>query len=204
MAQPPIETEPVTITTPTRTAAGLTAIANSFRVALPRLGVRDTMRAFLAVNQKDGFDCQSCAWPSPDGERHRFEFCESGAKAMADEGSRHRIGAEFFREWSVDQLAAQSDEWLNGRGRLTEPMLRREGCANYEPIGWDEAFNLIGGELRALSSPDRAAFYTSGRASNEAAFLYQLFARQFGTNNLPDCSNMCHESSGTALVESLG
>ena len=98
----------------------------------------------------------------------------------------------------------QSDHWLNAQGRLAEPMLRREGCAHYEPIEWDEAFDLIGRELRSLPSPDRAAFYTSGRASNEAAFLYQLFARRFGTNNLPDCSNMCHESSGTALVESLG
>jgi molybdopterin-dependent oxidoreductase alpha subunit len=204
LAQPPIETEPVTIRSPSKTAAGLPAIANSFRVALPRLGVRDTMRVFLAVNQKDGFDCQSCAWPSPDGKRHRFEFCESGAKAMADEGSRHRIGAEFFRKWSVEALAAKSDQWLNDQGRLTEPMRRREGAAHYEPISWAEAYDLIGSELRALSSPDRAAFYTSGRASNEAAFLYQLFARQFGTNNLPDCSNMCHESSGTALVESLG
>ena len=118
--------------------------------------------------------------------------------------SKHRIGAEFFADWSIDALAAQSDHWLNSRGRLTEPMLRREGAAHYEPISWDEAFDLIGRELAAARVPDGAAFYTSGRASNEAAFLYQLFARQFGTNNLPDCSNMCHESSGTALVESLG
>ncbi len=204
LAQTPIETAPVTMRHPSHSAAGLPAIANTFKVALPRLGVRDTVRVFLTVNQKDGFDCQSCAWPSPDGQRHRFEFCESGAKAMADEGSRHRIGADFFAQWPIDALAEQSDHRLNAQGRLTVPMLRREGCAHYEPIGWDEAFDLIGRELRALRNPDGAAFYTSGRASNEAAFLWQLFARQFGTNNLPDCSNMCHESSGTALVESLG
>ncbi len=204
LAQPPIETEPAEIRSRSASAAGIPAIANAFRVALPRLGVRGTMKSFLKVNQKDGFDCQSCAWPSPDGKRHRFEFCESGAKAMADEGSVHRIGAEFFAEWSIDALAAQPDHWLNARGRLTEPLLRREGCTHYEPVGWEEAFDLIGRELRELQTPDAAAFYTSGRTSNEAAFLYQLFARQFGTNNLPDCSNMCHESSGTALVESLG
>ncbi len=204
LAQPPIEREPADIRAPSHSAAGLPAIASSFQRALPRLGVRDTLRTFLSVNQKTGFDCQSCAWPSPDGKRHRFEFCESGAKAMADEGSRHKIGADFFSRWSVDALAAQPDWWLNGQGRLTEPLLRREGCAHYEPIRWSDAFDLIGRELVSLRTPDAAAFYTSGRASNEAAFLYQLFVRMFGTNNLPDCSNMCHESSGTALVESLG
>ena len=203
-AQTPIETVPARTSGTSHSAAGLPAIANTFRVALPKMGISKTLRTFLQVNQKDGFDCQSCAWPSPDGKRHRFEFCENGAKAMADEGMTQTIGAEFFAKWSIAELAAQSDHWLNAQGRLAEPMLRREGCGHYEPIGWDDAFALIGEELRALESPDRAAFYTSGRASNEAAFLYQLFARQFGTNNLPDCSNMCHESSGTALVESLG
>jgi molybdopterin-dependent oxidoreductase alpha subunit len=204
LAQPPVETGPVHAGSPSRSAAGLPAIASTFRVALPKMGLRKTLRTFLSVNQKDGFDCQSCAWPSPDGKRHRFEFCESGAKAMADEGMRRLVGAEFFAQWSIDALAAQPDHWLNAQGRLAEPMLRREGCEHYEPIGWDQAFDLIGHELRSLETPDGAAFYTSGRASNEAAFLYQLFARKFGTNNLPDCSNMCHESSGTALVESLG
>ena len=203
-AQTPVETEPARIRGGSHTAAGLPAIASTFRVALPKMGLRKTMQTFLAVNQKSGFDCQSCAWPSPDGKRHRFELCENGAKAMADEGMNRVIGGDFFAEWSIDALAGQSDHWLNAQGRLAEPMLRREGCAHYEPISWDEAFDLIGRELRQLESPGGAAFYTSGRASNEAAFLYQLFARQFGTNNLPDCSNMCHESSGTALMESLG
>jgi molybdopterin-dependent oxidoreductase alpha subunit len=204
LAQPPIERDWAAIRTPSHSAAGLPAIASTFRVALPRLGLRDTLRVFTTVNQKKGFDCQSCAWPSPDGKRHTFEFCENGAKAMANEGSRRSIGAEFFRKWPIDALAAQPDWWLNQQGRLTQPMVRREGASHYEPIEWDEAFALIAHELRHLESPDHAAFYTSGRASNEAAFLYQLFARRFGTNNLPDCSNMCHESSGTALVESLG
>ena len=120
------------------------------------------------------------------------------------EGTHRRIGSEFFRQWTIDALAAQSDAWLESQGRLTQPLVRREGSERYEPIGWEDAFELIGRELNSLLSPDGAAFYTSGRASNEAAFLYQLFARQFGTNNLPDCSNMCHESSGTALTASLG
>ncbi len=204
LAQPPVETRPPSIRTPSKAAAGLPAIIGSFRYAIPRLGLLDTKKAFLSVNQKDGFDCQSCAWPSPDGKRHQFEFCEQGAKAIASEGGKHTIGAGFFREWSIDRLAAQSDEWLNAQGRLVQPLYRREGAAYYEPVSWDEAFRHIGEVLRALPTPHRATFYTSGRASNEAAFLYQLFVRQFGTNNLPDCSNMCHESSGTALVESLG
>ncbi len=161
-------------------------------------------KLLLEVNQKDGFDCQSCAWPSPDGKRHTFEFCENGAKAVADEATPKRIGREFFAKHSVAELLAQSDYWLNRQGRLTEPMVLRAGATHYAPIAWDEAFALLAAELKALPTPDAAAFYTSGRTSNEAAFLYQLFARQFGTNNLPDCSNMCHESSGAALGESIG
>ncbi len=203
-AQTPIETEPAHIRPTSLSAAGLPAIASSFRTAFQKMGARKTLQTFLSVNQKEGFDCQSCAWPSPDGKRHRFEFCESGAKAMADEGMRRVIGPDFFATWSIDALAAQPDQWLNAQGRLATPMLKQEGYASYEPIGWGRAFEVIGQELRSLETPDGAAFYTSGRTSNEAAFLYQLFVRQFGTNNLPDCSNMCHESSGTALVESLG
>jgi molybdopterin-dependent oxidoreductase alpha subunit len=204
LAQPPREAVPAGVHARSRSAAGLKAILNTFRVALPRMGLRRMMKVFLRANQKSGFDCQSCAWPSPDGTRHQFEFCESGAKAMAAEGNRRVLDAAFFRRWSVDALAAQPDVWMTDQGRLAEPMFRREGDAYYRPISWDEAFLLIGHELNALTHPDRAAFYTSGRVSNEAAFLYQLFVRQFGTNNLPDCSNLCHESSGTALVESLG
>ena len=161
-------------------------------------------KLLLAVNQKDGFDCQSCAWPSPDGHRHTFEFCENGVKAIHEEATPHRVTREFFAEHSVADLLGRSDYWLGKQGRLTEPMVLRAGATHYAPVSWDEAFALIASELKALPSPDAAAFYTSGRTSNEAAFLYQLFARQFGTNNLPDCSNMCHESSGAALGESLG
>ena len=158
----------------------------------------------LAINQKDGFDCPGCAWPEPDGERSHAEFCENGAKAVAEEATTKRVTPEFFRQWSVEELSKQSDFWLGKRGRLTHPMLLRAQAPHYEPISWDEAFTLIATELNALASPDDAIFYTSGRTSNEAAFLYQLFVRQFGTNNLPDCSNMCHESSGSALTETIG
>ena len=161
-------------------------------------------RGMLKINQAGGFDCPSCAWPDPEGRRTITEFCESGAKAMADEATKKRIEAGFFEQHSVDELARQSGQWLNDQGRLTEPVILREGSKHYEPISWPEALETIAGKLNALASPDEAVFYTSGRTSNEAAFLYQLFVRQFGTNNLPDCSNMCHESTSVALAESIG
>ncbi len=168
------------------------------------MGVVRGMRAMLKINQAGGVDCQSCAWPDPESHRTIAEFCENGAKAMADEGATKRAGAEFFAGYSVEELSRQSDHWLNDQGRLTEPLVLREGGTHYEPISWDSAFELIAGKLNSLASPDEAIFYTSGRTSNEAAFLYQLFVRQFGTNNLPDCSNMCHESTSVALAESIG
>ncbi|MEM9236293.1 MAG: FdhF/YdeP family oxidoreductase, partial [Verrucomicrobiota bacterium] len=161
-------------------------------------------KALLDLNQVDGFDCPSCAWPDPDDERAVTEFCENGAKAVASEAMRDSIGAVFFAKYSVDELQEKSDEWHDKQGRLAEPMMLREGATHYEPVNWDEAFAVLAEELKALDSPDEAMFYTSGRASNEAAFLYQLFARAFGTNNLPDCSNMCHESSGSAMREAVG
>jgi len=202
-AQSPLETARPRLVAPGESAAGLPALAQTVRL-LRAMGPLSGARALLAVNQADGFDCQSCAWPSPDGARHVFEFCENGAKAVADEATPRRVTREFFARHAVAELAAQSDHWLNGQGRLTEPMVLRPGATHYEPLGWDDAFALMAGELRALPSPHAAAFYTSGRTSNEAAFLWQLFARLFGTNNLPDCSNMCHESSGVALSESIG
>jgi len=168
------------------------------------MGIVRGTRTLLQLNQKQGIDCPGCAWPEPDGERSHFEFCEEGAKHVADEATTKHIKPEFFAKWSVRELAEQSDLWLNQQGRLTHPMVLREGGQHYEPIEWGEAFALIAQELNVLPSPDEAIFYTSGRTSNEAAFLYQLFVRQFGTNNLPDCSNMCHESSGTAMKEALG
>jgi molybdopterin-dependent oxidoreductase alpha subunit len=203
-AQPPVELAGTTLRTPGPFAAGLEAVGVTTRLAVAAMGPVRGAKLLLEVNQKNGFDCQSCAWPSPDGDRHTFEFCENGAKAVADEATRRQGGAGVFRAPRVVELAAQSDHWLNAQGRLTEPMVLRAGATHYAPIGWDEAFALIAAELRALPTPDAAAFYTSGRTSNEAAFLWQLFVRQFGTNNLPDCSNMCHESSGVALSETIG
>lgn len=202
-AQPPREETPARLGSPSAAAAGLKAVGVTAQL-VGAMGVARGVRALLDVNQTNGFDCQSCAWPSPDGDRHVFEFCENGAKAVADEAMTRRVDREFFTAHAVAELAAQSDHWLNAQGRLAEPMVLRPGATHYEPITWDEAFGLIARELHALPSPDAAAFYTSGRTSNEAAFLWQLFARSFGTNNLPDCSNMCHESSGVALGESIG
>ncbi len=189
---------------PIETAAGVDAVVSTARSVFGRMGVVRGARAMLNLNQEGGIDCQSCAWPDPDDKRTFAEFCENGAKAMADEGTKKRIGAEFFAKYSVDDLSQKDDFWLNDQGRLTEPLILREGSKNYEPISWQGAFDTIANTLNSLDSPDQAVFYTSGRTSNEAAFLYQLFVRQFGTNNLPDCSNMCHESTSVALAESIG
>jgi molybdopterin-dependent oxidoreductase alpha subunit len=203
-AQPPIEADPAATNPPPHFAAGIPAILETTRFALREMGFARGVKALLKVNQKSGFDCQSCAWPSPDDHRQVAEFCENGAKAVSDEATTKRITPEFFREHSLDQLRQQSDHWLGQQGRLTHPVVKRTGASHYEAIGWNEAFQLIASELNVLPTPNAAAFYTSGRTSNEAAFLYQLFVRQFGTNNLPDCSNMCHESSGEALTEAIG
>jgi molybdopterin-dependent oxidoreductase alpha subunit len=168
------------------------------------MGVLRSPEAFLKINHVTGFDCQSCAWPSPDKHRKIFEFCENGAKAVSDESTRKRVGPEFFAQHSIEELAAKSDYWLNQQGRLTTPMVRHRNATHYEAISWADAFAMIAEELNGLESPDQASFYTSGKTTNEPAFLLQLFARQLGTNNLPDCSNMCHESSGVAMVETLG
>jgi molybdopterin-dependent oxidoreductase alpha subunit len=164
--------------------------------------VRGT-QALAKLNQAGGIDCPGCAWPEPDTDRH-LEFCENGAKHLAEEATTKRVTAEFFRQWSVVDLSQKSDQWLGAQGRITQPMVLRHNASHYEAIDWEEAFQLVANELNTLDHPDQAIFYTSGRTSNEAAFLYQLFVRQFGTNNLPDCSNMCHESSGTALSETIG
>jgi len=190
---------------PKKRAAGAVAVAVSLQRALTRMGPGRTAKTLLKLNHADGFDCMSCAWPDPDtGERHLAEFCENGAKAVAEEATKSRVTPDFFATHSIDELDRRSEHWLGQQGRLTEPMVKRPGATHYEPIGWDAAFALIGTELAALDSPDEAIFYTSGRASNESAFTYQLFARAFGTNNMPDCSNMCHESTSIALQESIG
>ena len=184
-------------------ASGWSAITDTMKNSFGEMGARRATKTLLKLNQKGGIDCQSCAWADPD-ERTFAEFCENGAKALADEGTTKTIGAIFFRRHTIVELAAQSDRLLNMQGRIVEPLIRRENSTNYEPISWENAFQLLAEELNALGSADEAIFYTSGRTSNEAAFLYQLFARQFGTNNLPDCSNMCHESTSVGLRESIG
>ena len=192
------------ISKPRDVAAGRTAIIETIKNVVGKMGIIRGTRGLLNLNQVGGIDCQSCAWPDPDKKRTMTEFCESGARALADEGTTKKIGAEFFAQYSIAELEGKDEYWLNAQGRLTEPVVRRKGGTHYEPISWEEAFELIAGELNSLETPDEAVFYTSGRTSNEAAFLYQLFVRQFGTNNLPDCSNMCHESSSVALGESIG
>lgn len=187
-----------------RVAGGITAIEKSLEYAVGKAGVVRGIRTLSLLNQFDGFDCPGCAWPDPDEHRSHNEYCENGAKAVAEEATAKRVTDAFFAEHAVAQLFAQSDYWLGHQGRLTRPMLLDVGASHYTPIEWNDAFALIAAELHASASPDRAVFYTSGRTSNEAAFLYQLFAREFGTNNLPDCSNMCHESSGVALTEQIG
>ncbi|MEM9253487.1 MAG: FdhF/YdeP family oxidoreductase, partial [Planctomycetota bacterium] len=162
-----------------------------------------TVKSLLRVNQPKGFDCPGCAWPEPK-HTSSFEFCENGMKAVAWEASGRRVDPAFFAEHTVVHLADQTDHWLEAQGRLTHPMRYNADTDHYEPVPWEDAFTLIGEKLNALDHPDEAIFYTSGRTSNEAAFLYQLFGRMFGTNNFPDCSNMCHESSGEALGESIG
>lgn len=188
---------------PQHAAAGLPAIGHTLRIAQQQMGVVRTARTLLKVNQKDGFDCPGCAWPEGD-KRHTAEFCENGAKAVAEEATLRRVTPDFFAAHPLADLAGRSGYWLGQQGRITEPMYLPEGADRYEAVPWERAFEIIAEELTALDSPDEALFYTSGRTSNEAAFLFQLFAREFGTNNLPDCSNMCHESSGSALNETIG
>ncbi len=187
-----------------RVAAGARGAIAGLGSAMTQMGVRRSALTLLAVNQPDGFDCPGCAWPEPrPADRSHLEFCENGAKAVAEEATLRRIGADFFARHTIAELAQRSDHWLGQQGRLVAPLGRRAGSEHYEPISWDDAFALTGSALRAVR-PDEAVFYTSGRTSNEAAFCYQLFARAYGTNNLPDCSNMCHESSGVALTETIG
>jgi molybdopterin-dependent oxidoreductase alpha subunit len=188
-----------------KAAAGLEAVVVSGKQVFTEAGVLRGLKALSQLNQKGGFDCPSCAWPDPDDERSSLgEYCENGAKAVADEATTKKLTAAFFAENAVADLAALSDFEIGKKGRLAQPMYLPKGASHYQAISWAEAFNKIATQLNQLASPDEAVFYTSGRTSNEAAFLYQLFVREYGTNNLPDCSNMCHESSGVALGESLG
>jgi molybdopterin-dependent oxidoreductase alpha subunit len=185
-------------------AAGVKAVLVSLQRGLESMGAVRTAAALARLNQRKGFDCPGCAWPEEHGGRKLAEFCENGAKAVAEEATKRVVTPEFFARHSIADLEARPEYWLSQQGRLTHPVVLRPGDDHYRPIGWDGAYQLIADELRALDSPNEAVFYTSGRTSNEAAFLYQLMVRSFGTNNLPDCSNMCHESSGAALIEAIG
>lgn len=197
----PVET--LSVTEPKTWAAGVPAVRKAIEYSLTQTSLRRTALTLLNLNQADGMDCPGCAWPEP-GHRNRNEYCENGAKHIADEATSRRVTREFFARHPVSELDKKSDYWLNQQGRLTEPMVKWPGSTHYEPITWEDALGTIAQELNGLDSPDEAMFYVSGRLNNEAAFLLQLFARAFGTNNLPDCSNMCHESSGSALGETLG
>ncbi|NJC21320.1 molybdopterin-dependent oxidoreductase alpha subunit [Arthrobacter pigmenti] len=188
---------------PKKQAVGLPAVAHALKISLEQMGPVRSAQTLLAVNQVSGFDCPGCAWPEGEN-RHRAEFCENGAKAVAEEATKRTVPPSFFERFSVSDLSEHDDFWLGQQGRLTHPMLLDDGGTHYRPASWDEAFGIITEELEALQSPDEAVFYTSGRTSNEAAFLYQLMVRGIGTNNLPDCSNMCHESSGSALTQTIG
>ena len=193
------------VTKPSKVAAGIPAVVSSVKHVFGEMGLQRGMAALLKLNQKDGYDCPGCAWPDPDDERSSVaEYCENGAKAIAEEATTKRLTPEFFSKYSVAELAELNDYEIGKKGRVAQPMYLPKGATHYKPLNWEEAFRIIADHLQTLSTPDEAIFYTSGRTSNEAAFIYQLFVREFGTNNMPDCSNMCHESSGVALTESLG
>jgi len=194
----------VTVSGAKHEAAGVKAVMVSLRRGLAEMGPLRTAATLARLNQRHGFDCPGCAWPEEHGGRKLAEFCENGAKAVAEEATKRTVTTDFFARHSVAELSQQPEYWLSQQGRLTHPMVLRPGATHYAPIEWDDAYRLIADHLNDLASPDEALFYTSGRTSNEAAFLYQLLVRSFGTNNLPDCSNMCHESSGTALTDSIG
>jgi molybdopterin-dependent oxidoreductase alpha subunit len=193
------------LTKPSDSAAGITGVGVAVRHVFREMDPLRGVKALFKLNQKGGFDCPSCAWPDPDDERSPLgEYCENGAKAVAEEATTKRLTADFFAKNSVADLSQLNDYEIGKKGRIAEPMYLAEGGTHYQPISWDNAFAKIANHLNKLNSPHEAVFYTSGRTSNEAAFLYQLFVREFGTNNLPDCSNMCHESSGVALNDSVG
>lgn len=202
---PPERLTGLVISEPKSKAVGIPAILSSLNHARKYMNPREALDLSLKVNQKGGFDCPGCAWPDPDGKRSSLgEYCENGMKAIAEEAQKEIIDRGFFGRHSVTELSSLSDYEIGKLGRIAEPLLLEKGSCYYEPISWENAFKMIASQLNMLESPDEAIFYTSGRTSNEAAYLYQLFVRAYGTNNLPDCSNMCHESSGVALSESVG
>jgi molybdopterin-dependent oxidoreductase alpha subunit len=204
-AQPPEQFTGIKLGNPKEKAAGIPGVIAAVSHARKYMGGKEAIRTMFRVNQKGGFDCPGCAWPDPDDDRSKLgEYCENGIKAIAEEAQKKTIGADFFQQHSIQEMLGWSDFQIGKTGRLEHPMILREGATHYEPISWEDAFQLIAQQLNQLDSPDEAIFYTSGRTSNETAFLYQLFVREYGTNNLPDCSNMCHESSGQGLSQTVG
>ena len=203
--QPPEKLTGIRLTEIPKTSVGVKAITTALTHIKNEVGIKKGIQLLSKLNQTKGFDCPGCAWPDPDDKRAFLaEYCENGAKAVAEEATKNKVSPLFFATHSLQELSELSDYEIGKSGRITHPMYLPEGKDNYEEISWKDAFKIIADQLNSLDSPDEAIFYTSGRTSNEAAFLYQLFVRQFGTNNLPDCSNMCHESSGVALSETLG
>jgi len=199
----PPDTSGLRLTKVKQTAAGIPAAVSSLNHGIRKMGLTKTVRTLLMVNQKEGFDCPGCAWPDPQ-HRTSFEFCENGAKAVADEAMKANVNERFFQKHSIQDLLNKSDYWLNRQGRLAHPMIKRPQATHYESISWEDALDLVVSSIKAMEKPDRGVYYTSGRTSNEAAFLYQALVRALGSNNLPDCSNMCHESSGKALSQTIG
>ncbi|WP_022884076.1 FdhF/YdeP family oxidoreductase [Glaciibacter superstes] len=198
-----VDDSEIEITKPQTSAAGIPGILHSMGPAFKEMGISRSLKTLTAMNQKDGFDCMSCAWPDPD-HRKALEFCENGAKALTWEATQLTVPTSFWASHSINDLLKKSEYWLGMQGRLTEPVWKAPGENYYQPVSWERAFGIIAAKLNGLASPDEAAFYTSGRTANETAFIYQLFVRAFGTNNLPDCSNMCHESTGLAMGQTLG
>jgi molybdopterin-dependent oxidoreductase alpha subunit len=204
-AENPEEFTGIKLTAPKKVAAGVEAVLSSAQHVFAEMDVKRGLKALAQLNQKEGYDCPGCAWPDPDDERSAIaEYCENGAKAIAEEATTKTLTEDFFEKNSIIDLSKLDDYSIGKKGRVAQPMYLPKNGTHYVPINWEDAYSLISKHLKELTSPDEAVFYTSGRTSNEAAFLYQLFVRQFGTNNLPDCSNMCHESSGVALSETVG
>ena len=202
--KPPITSEKLKIRKPKRVAAGIKGVTESFKIGISEAGFSRTIKTMRSVNRFDGYDCPGCAWPDPDGHRSGFEFCENGAKAFATEATKKRLTAEILSSKTVQEWSRFSDMELDKLGRITHPMVLESESNNYVQISWENAFEMIGNAVSSNDDPNENVLYTSGRASNEAAFLWGTLARQIGTNNLPDCSNMCHESSGVGLSSSIG
>lgn len=204
-AENPAELSGLKLKEPKKSAAGMPGVVAAMNDVFKETGPVRGLKALLYMNQKGGFDCSSCAWPDPDDERSSVaEYCENGAKALAEEATTKKLTAEFFAKNSVTDLAKLNDFEIGKKGRIAQPVYLPKGGTHYQSISWDDAFKKIADHLNNLDSPNEAAFYTSGRTSNEAAFIYQLFVREFGTNNMPDCSNLCHESTSVGLAETIG